>query len=267
MKIINNKCVEEEQNNDIILSIIIPVYNNVNYTKSILNDLLKLPSNHEIIVVDGASEDNTCEVVNELISTKLKDSPSLVYIGCPSNGGFASNCNKGNKHAKGKNIMFLNNDVRVQSNWNDWTQPIIDYCKNGFLFCPTGGLLDDDFNFVKNIDHLLDTPFFYLSGWCLTASKETFNKLIPNHYCNDKTNKIEEGKAYGPFSEQFGKAYFEDVDLSWRARELQIDFMVKPIPLYHFGHMTAKKMNMNKLYLSAKEIFTKQWKKINEKNI
>ena len=40
-------------------SIIIPVYNNFAFTKACINDLMKLKSNVEIIIVDNNSSDET----------------------------------------------------------------------------------------------------------------------------------------------------------------------------------------------------------------
>ena len=42
-----------------ILSICTPVFNKFEFTKSYLNDLSKLSNEHEIIIVDNASTDQT----------------------------------------------------------------------------------------------------------------------------------------------------------------------------------------------------------------
>lgn len=250
-----NFSIEKEEKT---LSIIIPVFNKWHFTKNCINDLLKLNNKHEIIIVDNNSTDETEAEVNKLLNQKKLNSPSLVYIKNFENLGFAGGNNKGYKDSCGKNILFLNNDIRVKSNFENWTDEIIKYCEEGYLVAANGGLLDNNFSFIRETDDLIDNPYFYLSGWCLAASKETFNKLIPNYYRFN--GEIHEGKAWGPWSEKFYPGYFEDDDLSFRAKKLNIPLMVKKQPLVHFGRVTSKSMNLSEMYLKNKEIFTQIWK-------
>lgn len=248
---------------DIDLSIIIPVYNNSNFTRNCVKDLRLLPANHEIIVVDNGSTDDTPHVLNELQNYHPDEGEAdFIWIGCPRNLGFGRGNNKGYKHARGKNIMFLNNDIRVTKNYSLWTESVIKHSQEGALVAATAGRLDSDFNFVKEDSHYEDTPYSYLSGWCLTASRETFDKLILDHYCDDKTDEMKTGRAWGPWNEIFTPAYFEDDDLSWRARKLGIKFVVDFTinnNVRHFGRMTSKKMNLPEMYLQSQAKAKKLW--------
>ena len=58
--------------NEKILSICIPVFNKFNFTKSCLKDLEKLPNDHEIIVVDNGSTDET--------QSNFSNSKEIIYI-------------------------------------------------------------------------------------------------------------------------------------------------------------------------------------------
>ena len=94
-----------------------------------------------------------------------------------------------------------------------------------------------------------------MSGWCLAASKEIWNKLEIK-----RENQFTTEKIYPQiFSEEFGNAYFEDTDLSFRARELQIPFKVVDIPVVHFGRISSNQLNTQQLYTSAKQIFFNKW--------
>jgi GT2 family glycosyltransferase len=225
------------------LSIVIPVFNKFNFTKSCLNDLAKLPEDHEIIIVDNGSSDET-QVEMEKLAQIPEFQNKLVYKRNEINLGFAKACNIGYGMATAPNVLFLNNDIRVKSNHQDWTQDIIKLSSTG-LVGPTMGQLDKDLNFVQEANCLL-MGNSYMSGWCLSSSKEIWESLRIKDYL-------------GPFSEEFGLAYFEDTDLSFRARRQKIKFLVVKIPVVHFGKQTSSQLNTRKLYLQARKIFVKKW--------
>lgn len=243
---------------DIILSIIIPVYNNVNFTKAAVQDLLMLPKDHEIIIVDNDSSDNTQQMLSELAAQRDPERAHLVNIRCPRNLGFGRANNKGYKHSRGRHILFLNNDVRVQDRKSNWTEEIIRLSEDGWLMSANGGLLDSKFNFIKETNDIEDSEYFYLSGWCMAASRETFDRLILNHISHDETDEIQEHRAWGPWNEKFF-AYFEDDDLTWRARDLEIPLKVIKVPVIHFGQMTSKKLDMSTMYKKSQVIFRELW--------
>ncbi len=246
-------------NEHILCSIIIPVFNNVEFTKAAIEDLLRLSNKYEVIVVDNASKDSTASVVNDLIENRTEDQAELIYIGCLKNFGFGKANNKAYRRASGKYVIFLNNDIRVQDRHEDWPTIMLDWAQKGFIVGTQGGLLDKDFNFIKEGSGLEQSDRWYVSGWCLCGSKENFDKLIMNHYSHDDTDEIMEGKAWGPWNEKFF-AYFEDGDLTWRARDMGIEFKEVNVPVHHFGRMTGKNLNISFLYKRSKRVFKKIWK-------
>ena len=229
-----------------VLSIVIPVYNKYNFTKSCLNDLSHLPSDHEIIIVDNGSVDET--------QSALQDNKDIVYQRNDVNLGFAKACNIGYGLATAPNVLFLNNDIRVKSNKDTWTQSLLKFCPYA-LVGPTMGQLDQKFNFIQEADQALP-GLSYMSGWCLASSKEIWQKLeIPRNplLIHDRQPPPQ------IFSEEFGLAYFEDTDLSFRAKKLNIKMEVVTIPVVHFGKQTSKQLNIHQLYSNAKSIFTNKW--------
>lgn len=226
------------------LSIIILCYNKWNFTKSCLKDLSHLPTDtHEIVIVDNASSDETYQ---EMIKLCNETEMNLVYIRNPHNYGFAGGCNIGFTKSIGENVLFLNNDIRVKSNHTNWTSAIISSCDEG-LVGPTMGQLDNDLNFIQEANKILSGKS-YMSGWCLGSSKENWNKL---NISNTDISQI--------FSEEFF-CYFEDTDLSFRARQLKILFKLVDVPVIHFGRVSSKQLNTNKLYSDARRIFINKWK-------
>ncbi len=244
---------------NILCSIIIPVYNNVNFTKAAVQDLLRLPNTYEIVIVDNASEDSTQEEVMNLISNRTEEQAYLSYINCPRNLGFGRANNKGYKHSNGEYVLFLNNDIRVKHKHNDWPSFMLELAQEDYLVGTQGGLLDRDFSFAGEGAGLKKTKYWYISGWCLCGSRKIFDKLILNHYSHDQTDEICEGKAWGPWNEKF-YAYFEDADLTWRARDLGLKLQEVHVPVHHFGRMTGRKMGVNYMYKKSRRIFKKIWK-------
>lgn len=221
------------------LSIVIPVWNKYNFTRSCLKDLSSLPEDHQIIVVDNGSTDET--------EPELKNNPRIHYVRNKENLGFAKACNIGYSVASAPNVLFLNNDIRVKSNFTDWTEPLIKWCPT-HLVGPTMGQLDHNLNFVREANTVLPGKS-YMSGWCVASSKEVWEKLIIESY-------------EGPFSEEFGLAYFEDTDLGFRAQMQGTLVKVVDIPVVHFGRQTSAQLNTQKLYTQAREIFVKKWSKV-----
>lgn len=235
---------------DKVLSIVIPVWNKYNFTKACLQDLDKLPEDHQIIVVDNGSSDET--------QRELEGNKKITYHREPVNLGFAKACNLGYSMAVAPNVLFLNNDIRVKSNHENWTQELIKWCSQG-LVGPTMGQLDNDLNFVQEANRVL-TGKSYMSGWCLASSKEIWDKL---EIRRDTTILYDRNPPPQIFSEEFGLAYFEDTDLSFRARNLQIPMHVVEIPVVHFGKQTSRQLNTRELYQKARQIFVKKWSREN----
>lgn len=228
-----------------ILSICICVWNKSLFTKQALKDLVQLPEDHQVIIVDNGSSDDTQEVV--------KSFPCVKYLRLEENRGFAVASNIAYGLSEAPNILFLNNDIKVRSNFTNWTETLLKHCDDG-LVGPTMGQLDANLNFVQEANKMLSGNS-YLSGWCLAGSKKVFERLrIPR-----KPEDI--GTAPQIFSEEFGLAYFEDSDAGFRARKQGIKMQVVDIPVVHFGKQTSSQLNVHQLYTQSRKIFVSKWGK------
>jgi GT2 family glycosyltransferase len=95
------------------ISIIIPVHNKCELTKECIDSIFsnKIEVSFEVIVVDDASKDDT---------EKYLESESRIKYCCnDENMGFSKSCNIGARLAKGKYLLFLNNDTLHDAGWLD----------------------------------------------------------------------------------------------------------------------------------------------------
>lgn len=222
------------------LSIVIPVFNNWAYTKNCINNLKQLPKDRfEIIIIDNNSTDKTNVEINNLLSDNIK------YIRNNSNFGFGKSVNIGINSSNSDKIMILNNDIKFGLHFKEWfnglSEKIIDNC----LIGPTGGLVDRDngFSFVYETSDYKKT-INYMSGWCLSATKSTWESL-----------KVSDG----PFDSDTFFLYYEDTDLGFRAMDLGVGFKIIDCPLIHIGKQTSKLIDTNKHYLESRKKFINKW--------
>ncbi|RJX27599.1 MAG: glycosyltransferase family 2 protein [Dethiobacter sp.] len=109
------------------VSIIIPVHNCISFTLNCLKSLLLYTTvPFQIIIVNNASTDNTAAFLES-----LKHFGEIVQvITNRKNLGFARACNQGYQFARGKYLVFLNNDTEVTPNW---LEPMLNCFSNDSL--------------------------------------------------------------------------------------------------------------------------------------
>jgi GT2 family glycosyltransferase len=103
-----------------VVSIIIPAFNKWEYT---FKCLMAVANNtrdvdHEVIVVDNASSDDTAQALPLLDGIRLQRNEK--------NLGFAKASNQGAAMARGRYLMFLNNDTEVRAGWLSSMVKILD---------------------------------------------------------------------------------------------------------------------------------------------
>lgn len=244
-------------------SIIIPVYNNLRYTKQCLEQLrATLPQIHEgeIIVVDDCSTDETERVLRTLAS----DWGELHVVNNKTNQGFLRSCNLGASVAKGEYLVFLNNDTLPQQGW---LSPLFEIFRRfgdagavgGKLIYPdgslqeAGGIIFSDgsgWNFGKH-DPITDHPLYshvrevdYCSGALLVTRRELFNEL-------------------GGFDMRFVPAYYEDTDYCFQIRKhgLKVYYQPESVVVHFEGTSSGTDINagVKKHQVLNKTKFVKKW--------
>ncbi|MDJ0581572.1 DUF2064 domain-containing protein [Crocosphaera sp.] len=115
------------EKNQVDISVIIPTLNEVNSVYDTLTNIVKQAdksNNIEILVIDGGSQDNTLQWVEEF----KKDYPSiLIQILNVSSLGRAFQMNVGLRHSSGKYLVFCHADTLLPS---EWDQKVINVLSN-----------------------------------------------------------------------------------------------------------------------------------------
>lgn len=204
------------------VSIIIPVYNQFNYTYHCIRSIIANSGDiaYEIIVANDCSTDITAELEDVIHGAKL--------ITNETNLRFLKNCNHAAEYARGKYILFLNNDTLVKE---DWLAPLVELCEKdpkvglvgSKLLYPDGSLQEaggilwrdgsawnygngddadaSEYNYVKEVD--------YISGAAIMLPRVLWQEI-------------------GGFDEYFAPAYCEDSDLAFAVREKGYKVIYQP---------------------------------------
>jgi GT2 family glycosyltransferase/glycosyltransferase involved in cell wall biosynthesis len=217
------------------VSIIIPAYNQVAYTLACIESVLISPSTRrfEILVGDDQSTDGTQAAAKVSI-------PSVRWVRHAENQGFVGNCNLTAAKARGRYVVFLNNDTLVLPGWLD---ALIDTLESdgdiglagskliypdgrlqeaGGIFWQDGsawnlGRFDDprrpEFSYARDVD--------YISGASIALPRDLWEQL-------------------DGFDDLYRPAYAEDADLAFRIRAAGFRTVFQPRSmLLHFEGVSS----------------------------
>ncbi|MFZ5562884.1 MAG: glycosyltransferase family 2 protein [Thermodesulfobacteriota bacterium] len=112
---------EPHHSPDILLSIIIPVYNEEATVREVIERVLDVPYKKEVVVVDDGSTDNTRQVLSDL------DAPEIKRFFHEKNQGKGRAIQAGLEHATGGIILIQDADLEYSpSDYPVLLQPIFD---------------------------------------------------------------------------------------------------------------------------------------------
>jgi len=239
------------------VSIVIPVFNNEKLTLECLASIERFTqdSSYEIVLIDDGSTKKTNDV--------LANVKGLLYLRNQENLGFLRSCNRAAGEARGRFLLFLNNDVQVTPKWLAplaellATQTDVGAVGPKILF-PDGrlqeagglvnfdattqliGVFDDPglprYNAVREVD--------YVSGCCLMISRELFHEL-------------------GGFDEAYAPGYCEDVDFCMRLRNRGLrTFYIPTSVIIHHLSATADALDPHykqALAVQHQQILSERW--------
>ncbi|MEW6108499.1 MAG: glycosyltransferase [Nitrospirota bacterium] len=251
------------------VSIVIPAYNAWEMNYQCINSIQEntFGVSYEVIIGDDASTDETKDIKSFI--------ENIVVARNEDNLGFLHNCNTAAKQAKGKYILFLNNDTEVCPGW---LSPLVDLMENdptvgmtgSKLIYPdgrlqeAGGIIWNDasgwnfghkqspdapeFNYVKEVD--------YISGASVLIRKNLWEKI-------------------GGFDTTYTPAYCEDSDLAFEVRKQGYKVLYQPLSqVVHYegySHGTETREGLKGTEIKAyqklnNEKFRLKWKDVLEKD-
>jgi GT2 family glycosyltransferase len=237
------------------VSIVILNWNGKKWIDSCLDSCLNQSySNIEIIFADNNSTDDSVQYVKE----KWK---SVKVVELDDNYGYALGNNKAETFSQGDLLFFLNNDTKL---FNDCIENLVKEFEKNTILIPKQYVGDfsvvkdiqdykillgngaDIFGYPYGVKDFTQQKIFYADGAAFLISKENFLQL-------------------GGFDEKLFM-FQEDIDLSWRARLINIRIKICPNSgLFHYSGGSAVGGAADKKY--SKYITTSFRRYHNEKNI
>lgn len=238
-----------------LVSIIVPVYNQYQYTKACLYQILKNTSNvdYELILADDNSYDLTKKV--------QKQFKNIVYIRNSTNLGFLKNVNNAVKSAKGKYICLLNNDVIPTKDWLKYLIQTMEVHKDAGIV--GGKFIGIDGQIQEAGSAMTHSGIPTWLGQGEPYNKPEFNEEKEVHYCSACGVLIKKSAwdEVGGFDEQFVPAYYEDADLAFTFKyKLKLKTYYQPkSQLVHFHNVSH--YNANHSAHENRPKFCEKWAK------
>ncbi len=243
---------------EIRTSIVIPAFNHAEFTFQCLRSLLREANlrTTEIIVVNDASTDETSELL-------VVFGNHIRVVNNQENIGFGETCNRGAAVARGRYLVFLNNDTWVLPGWLDELEktvednPAIGAVGSMFLY-PDGRIQE-----AGAIVWRSGSAFHY--GWGKSADDRRFNFAREVDYCSAASLLVRKEifDRLGGFDRRYSPAYYEDTDLCMGVRSLGYKVVYQPASrLIHYEGVTAGRdvrSGLKKFQVINRSKFEEKW--------
>ncbi|MEK7066493.1 MAG: glycosyltransferase family 2 protein, partial [Patescibacteria group bacterium] len=227
------------------IDIVIPSYNAEWLLEKNLPVVIKTsPEVDKIIVVDDGGTDNAPKYMK-------KWAPQVICIRHEENIGFSKSVNEGVSHSKADFLVFINNDVYPQSGY---IQSALKYFQDPKVFAvnfneensswPQVSWHSGKFQFVRGEDKKHPHFSAWPSGGSCILRRSIWDKL-------------------GGFNEIYSPAYWEDIDIGWRAWRSGYKIIWAPEPKVVHHHESTFGLK-NKQYKSILSVIDNISAKISE---
>lgn len=233
-------------------SVIVLNYNNMQVIEKCIAGLLEQAEaeDTEVLMVDNQSSDGSYEYMLE----KYGENPRLTILRNEKNG-CSSGRNLGLKHAKGKNIIFVDSDQWPTE--DHWTSSGLRHLQEDGSVGAVGwggGWL------ARNGKG--GTIFSYLPNMGLVGKEKTRRDIAYLATCGFFMPSFLLGKGVW-FDEFYDPTCYEDTDLAFQVKKAGYALLYDPmIPLHHEAHTTTSTLKeYSTLFHRNAEYMMKKWKK------
>ena len=205
------------------VSVVLPNWNGVELLKKNLSSVIESIPDAEIIVADDASEDDS-------VAFLRKNFPHVLVVANPIRQGFAGNVNSGVARAHGDIVVLLNTDVRPKK---DFLKAILPHFEEANLFAvgclekshESSGVVDrgrglarwEKGYFIHSKGEVNKSDTAWVSGGSAVFRRSMWNIL-------------------GGMDTIFNPFYWEDIDLSYRAKKAGWDILFEPKSVVEHFH-------------------------------
>ncbi len=215
-----------------IISIIVPTFNNIRYLELFLSSIKKNSNyDHQIILHINDGTDGTLYYAKK---------NKLDYTYTKSNIGLCSSLNKASKLVKTNYILYAHDDMFFCKNWDLFLENEVKKCHNN-LFYLTGTNVS-----LKN----------GLINYDCGSSFENFNEKKFDKFCDTDKSMDLQGSHWAPhlihknlweeiggFSEEFNPGDGSDPDFCMKLwnKKVRIFKTISKFKVYHFSSVTTRK--------------------------
>lgn len=241
-----------------LVSIVIPVFNKIDYTIACLRSLAEHAADtaFEVLVVDDASSDDTAE--------KLTQVGGIRALRNAQNLGFIGSCNAGAAEAKGEFVLFLNNDTVVTAGW-------LEALLRTFADEPNAGLVGSKLVYPDGrLQEAGGIVFRDGSGWNYgrfdDPADPRYGFRRETDYCSGAAIMLHTAlfRQLGGFDTRYAPAYYEDTDLAFAVRTAGFKVLFEPRSVViHFEGVTSGTdtgSGIKRYQVVNREKFVEKWK-------
>ena len=214
------------------VSVVIPTWNGREHLARTLPSVVAAlagSEQHEVLVIDNASDDGTAEFLADAF-------PSVRLVELGSNLGFGRACNAGFSLARHDIVVLLNNDMRVEP---DFLQPLVDGFQDTRVFSVTSQIHFEDSAKEREETGLTAGRWHRGRIRIRHVADERVDELFPTFYSGGGSTAFDRIKVLelGGFDEILAPFYMEDVDLSYMAWKRGWVNLYAPRSIVHHEHM------------------------------
>ncbi len=253
----NDRPVYFPRHENPLVSVVIPVYNNLRLTAACLNALLRelasIPV--EVIVVDDGSTDGTADYLESCSGIRV-----ITHV---KNHGVVQSLNDGAAAARGRFLHFLNNDTIVTPGWKKALLRAFESrdrvgAVGSQLRAPDGSISEAGALVWKDGD---------AANFGRGRRPDDAGVAFPREvdYCSAASLMVRTDlfREVGGFSQEFAPAFYEDVDLCFRLRAAGHRVLYEPSSVVvHFEGSTAgsdTSSGVKRFQRLHREVFASKW--------